>query len=127
MEKQSVYRTCTLCEATCGIQVTVEDGEATRIEGDRADPFSRGHICPKAHGMLDLQRDPDRLRRPIHRTATGWQEIAWDEAYELAAQQLNAFDTAIQPANPSVGFDHAVIVEYKRMLKAYIRDVASPS
>ena len=88
MENETVYRTCTLCEATCGIRVTIREGEAVRVEGDPDDPFSRGHICPKAHGMLDLQRDPDRLRRPIRRTANGWQEIGWQEAYDLAAQGL---------------------------------------
>jgi len=88
MEATTVHRTCTLCEATCGISVQVERGEAVRIEGDALDPFSRGHICPKAHGMLDLQRDPDRLRAPVRRTADGWQEISWDEAIALAADSL---------------------------------------
>ncbi len=85
---RTVYRTCTLCEATCGITVRVENDEATRITGDRDDPFSRGHICPKAHGLLDLQNDPDRLRQPIRRTARGWMQISWDEAYDLAADGL---------------------------------------
>jgi anaerobic selenocysteine-containing dehydrogenase len=90
MTNQSVFRTCTLCEATCGIEVRVENGVATRITGDRDDPFSRGHICPKAHGLLDLHADPDRLRQPIRRTASGWQQIGWDEAYDLAAEGLAA-------------------------------------
>jgi len=87
-ESRSVFRTCTLCEATCGIEVRVENGLATRVTGDRRDPFSRGHICPKAHGLLDLQRDPDRLRQPVRRTPGGWVQIGWDEAYDLAADGL---------------------------------------
>ena len=84
----TIYRTCTFCEATCGIAVEVEDGAAMRVRGDVDDPFSRGHICPKAHGMLDLQRDPDRLRSPLRRTADGWEEISWDDAIALAADSL---------------------------------------
>ncbi len=88
MARHSVHRVCNLCEATCGIDAIVEDGEVVRIQGDALDPFSRGHVCPKAHGLLDLQRDPDRLRRPLRRTATGWEEIGWDEALDAAAEGL---------------------------------------
>ena len=50
------------------------------MRGDEDDPFSRGFVCPKANGMNELHHDPDRLRRPVRRTATGWEEIAWEEA-----------------------------------------------
>ncbi len=83
-----IFRTCTFCEATCGIAVELENGEPVRITGDPDDPFSRGHICPKAHGLLDLQRDPDRLRAPVRRTAAGWEPIAWEDAIALVAEQL---------------------------------------
>jgi anaerobic selenocysteine-containing dehydrogenase len=88
MSRRSVYRTCTLCEATCGIQVEVEGRKVTGVRGDPRDPFSQGHICPKAVGMRDLQHDPDRLRRPLRRTAGGFEEIGWDEALRLAAEGL---------------------------------------
>ena len=88
MTKTTVHRTCTICEATCGIDVEVLDGEAVRITGDREDSFSAGHICPKAHGLLDLHRDPDRLRTPVRRTDDGWVEISWEDAIELAAREL---------------------------------------
>ncbi|GAA1635530.1 molybdopterin oxidoreductase family protein [Kribbella alba] len=85
----TVRRTsCNLCEAICGVLVTVEDGRVTDIRGDDADPLSRGHLCPKAVALRDLQDDPDRLTKPVRRTADGWQEIPWDEAYEYVAAKL---------------------------------------
>ena len=84
------HRVCTLCEATCGIRVHSDAGRPTRIEPDPDDPFSKGHICPKAHGLLDLQRDPDRLRTPMRRTESGFEPIGWDEALDLAAERLGA-------------------------------------
>ncbi|TCM51504.1 molybdopterin-dependent oxidoreductase [Kribbella sp. VKM Ac-2568] len=85
----TVRRTsCNLCEAICGVLVTVEDGHVTDIRGDESDPLSRGHICPKAVALRDLQEDPDRLTTPVRRTADGWEELGWDEAYELVAAQL---------------------------------------
>jgi anaerobic selenocysteine-containing dehydrogenase len=80
--------TCNLCEATCGIELEVEGRRVLRLRGDARDRFSRGHVCPKAVGMRDLHADPDRLRRPLRRTAAGFEEIGWDEAWALAAQGL---------------------------------------
>ena len=82
------HRTCNLCEAVCGITVELEGTTVLAIRGDPDDPFSRGHICPKAVALADLQEDPDRLRRPLRRTASGWEEIGWDEALDEAAGRI---------------------------------------
>src|SRR3954463_7381321 len=91
----TVRRTsCNLCEAICGVLVTVEDGRVTDIRGDESDPLSRGHICPKAVALRDLQEDPDRLTQPVRRTATGWQEHRWDETFTLVATRLREIQKA---------------------------------
>jgi anaerobic selenocysteine-containing dehydrogenase len=88
-EHNTVYRVCTLCEATCGIAVETEGERIVAIRGDEEDPFSRGYICPKAYGLKGLHEDPDRLRRPIRKRADGsWEEIDWDEAFEYAGRGL---------------------------------------
>lgn len=79
---------CNLCEAICGLEFRVQGQKILSIKGDEADPLSRGHICPKAVALRDLYEDPDRLRRPLRRTPEGWQEMAWDEAFELVAERL---------------------------------------
>ena len=84
------FRTCNLCEAMCGIAIGVEGGRVVSIRGDEDDPFSRGHICPKAVALQDLHEDPDRLRRPLRRRGTDWEEIGWDEALDEAAERLAA-------------------------------------
>jgi anaerobic selenocysteine-containing dehydrogenase len=86
--KRTVHRTCTLCEATCGISVEVDDRVIGRIRGDARDPFSKGHVCPKSIGMRDLQEDPDRIRRPLLRQGDAFVEIGWDEALDRAADGL---------------------------------------
>lgn len=84
------YRTCNLCEAMCGLEINVQDQRIQSIKGDQADPFSKGHICPKALGLKDIYEDPDRLKVPLRRTASGWQEMPWDEALDAVADQLKA-------------------------------------
>jgi len=82
------HRACNLCEAICGLTITVEDGRVTDLRGDPLDPLSRGAICPKGTALLDLYADPDRLRTPIRRDGAAWAPIEWDAAFDLAVDRL---------------------------------------
>lgn len=82
------YRSCNLCEAICGIEITVGPGQHLDIRGDKDDPLSRGYICPKAVALQDIHYDKDRLRYPVRRTANGWERIGWNEAFAEVAQNL---------------------------------------
>jgi anaerobic selenocysteine-containing dehydrogenase len=84
------FRTCNLCEAMCGLRIELEGQRITSIRGDEEDPFSRGHICPKALALKDLYEDPDRLRHPLRRTASGWEQVSWDDALDETARRLHA-------------------------------------
>ncbi|WP_068273522.1 molybdopterin-dependent oxidoreductase [Aldersonia kunmingensis] len=88
MSTNTVARQCTLCEAHCGILVTVDDNRVTRIEGNPDDVLSHGYICPKATAMGDLHHDPERLRRPMRKVGDGFEEIGWDEAIALVGENL---------------------------------------
>ncbi|MBO3277176.1 molybdopterin oxidoreductase family protein [Pseudomonas schmalbachii] len=88
MSKTLHHRACHLCEAICGLTIETEDERILSIKGDAQDSFSRGHICPKAVALQDIQDDPDRLRQPVRRVGSEWQPIGWDEAFELAATRL---------------------------------------
>ena len=77
------HRACNLCEAICGLEIRLEDGRIASIRGDDADPLSRGHVCPKAVALQDLESDPDRLRHPLRRGADGsWQQVGWEAALD---------------------------------------------
>ncbi len=103
------FRTCTLCEAMCGIAIEHEAGRVLSIRGDREDPFSRGHVCPKAVALQDVHEDPDRVRRPLRRDGDAWRTIGWDEALHEAAERIAAIQeahgrsaVALYQGNPTV-------------------------
>jgi anaerobic selenocysteine-containing dehydrogenase len=114
MTKTLHYRACNLCEAICGLTIETElqnDGstQIRSIKGDPQDTFSRGHICPKAVALQDIQNDPDRLRQPMRRVGSEWQAIEWDEAFKLVASRLADVQArhgqsavAVYQGNPSV-------------------------
>ena len=82
------YRTCNLCEAMCGLEITYKEKKVISIVGDKKDPLSKGFICPKSLALKDLYEDPDRLKTPLKRTENGWQEISWTEAFDEVEIQI---------------------------------------
>ncbi|MCB1552800.1 MAG: molybdopterin-dependent oxidoreductase [Xanthomonadales bacterium] len=90
MSTETRFRACPLCEAICGLELRFDDGVLQAIRGDKDDPFSRGHICPKGNAIIDLERDPDRLRQPLRRRGRDWETIGWDEALAEAGERLAA-------------------------------------
>src|SRR6266508_2933189 len=84
----TVFRTCPLCEATCGLELTVADGAVTRIRGDSDDVFSAGFICPKGTTLGHLHDDPDRLRGPLVRRDGELRAATWEEAFAEVARRL---------------------------------------
>jgi len=124
MAAQWFHRSCSICEASCGLRILAdrEQRKVLRIEGNSDDPISRGHLCPKATAMAGVFEDPDRLKKPIRKTASGdWEEISWDEAFDFAAKRIGALQTqygndtlGVYIGNPS-GFDVGCLL-YNRFI-----------
>jgi anaerobic selenocysteine-containing dehydrogenase len=56
-------RKCPICEAGCGVLVTVDAAQRKVIDirGDENDPLSRGFVCPKSQGMKGAARRQGRV------------------------------------------------------------------
>lgn len=93
----------------CGLRIESEGTRVMSIDGDRADPFSRGFLCPKGPALAALHEDPDRLRHPVKRVGDAFVRIGWAEAIDLAAQGLHRVQqahghnaVAVYMGNPTV-------------------------
>ncbi|MET3987275.1 molybdopterin oxidoreductase family protein [Streptomyces sp. PvR034] len=94
---RTALRVCPLCEATCGLTLTIEGTTVTSARGDREDIFSRGFICPKGAAFGALDADPDRLRTPLVRRDGKLQEATWDEAFDAIAAAVPALIAGYGP------------------------------
>jgi molybdopterin guanine dinucleotide-containing S/N-oxide reductase-like protein len=99
--KQVVHAACPHdCPDACGVLITVEDGRATKIQGDPAHPVTRGFLCAKVAKYLDRVYSPDRVLYPMRRIAPKgpagegaratriWHRISWDEALDEIASRF---------------------------------------
>ncbi|MFF9149725.1 molybdopterin oxidoreductase family protein [Streptomyces sp. NPDC014861] len=81
-------RICPLCEATCGLVLTLDGSRVTGARGDRDDVFSRGFVCPKGAAFPQVDADPDRLRTPLVREDGRLREASWEEAFDTIAARI---------------------------------------
>ena len=87
-DSRTALRICPLCEATCGLELHLEDDEITLVRGDKDDVFSHGFLCPKGTALKHLESDPDRLRRPLVKRDGQFVEVDWDEAFAEIDRRL---------------------------------------
>lgn len=107
---RTAFRTCPLCEATCGLELTIEGESVTRVRGDADDVLSRGFVCPKAVSLIELHDDGDRIRTPLRKRPDGrFEPCSWEEAFARVdaglrgAQARGGRDAvALYIGNPSV-------------------------
>lgn len=87
---RTVFRTCTLCEAQCGLQIELDGDQILSVRGDESDVFSQGYVCPKGTALGEIHHDPDRLQQPLIRNSKGEFEVTdWDTALQFAAEGLS--------------------------------------
>jgi anaerobic selenocysteine-containing dehydrogenase len=126
MDRDLAFTTCPFCEATCGLELTLEDGAVTKIRGDADDVFSQGFICPKGNALKGLHEDPDRLRTPLRKNpATGeFEEVSWDDAFAEIDERLTKIfaehgrdSVGAYLGNPSA-HGHEAVLYTRALLKA---------
>jgi len=123
---------CDICFWKCGAIAYVEDGKLWKIEGNPADPLSRGRLCPRGTGGVGAHFDPDRLQRPLlrrkNRGEDEWAAVTWDEALGYIAEKMQGIKARYGPEAVAL-FSHGIGGNFlKHTLKAYgAINMAAPS
>lgn len=99
------------CPDTCATLVTVQDGRATRIQGDPEHPFTRGFLCAKVNRYLERTYHPDRLTTPLRRVgAKGeghFEPVSWEVALDDIAARLGEIAASPDGAQAILPYSYA--------------------
>lgn len=89
---ETLRRICPTCEACCGLimQVDRDEQRIVSIHGDPDDHRSKGYVCAKSQAFNYIYEDPQRLRHPVRKTDTGWEDISWEEAFNTIAEKFSS-------------------------------------
>jgi len=91
-EVATTYNYCDMCPWKCGVIVKSVDGKVIKIDGNPADPKSRGMLCARGQAGVSFMNDPDRLKSPMIRTGERgegkFREVTWEEALDYTAEKL---------------------------------------
>ena len=81
--------TCRMCMAFCPIEVTLDDGEIVKVEGNGRAPLYGGFLCPKGRSLPQLHRQPGRLTHSLKRMPDGsHRPIPIDDAVGEIAERV---------------------------------------
>jgi anaerobic selenocysteine-containing dehydrogenase len=76
----------------CGFELIVENDQLAKIEGDASHPWNQGRVCPKGLALTQYVHHPNRILHPLKRVgARGegkWEQITWEEAFEICTTRL---------------------------------------
>jgi len=90
---QDLFSACDMCFNKCGLIARVEDGVVKKLDPNPKSLKSRGMLCARGNAGIKQLYDPDRLKYPLLRKgARGegkWQRLTWDQALDLAAEQMD--------------------------------------
>ena len=88
--EKTVNTHCCFCGMQCGIKLQVARGQVVGFEPWEDFPFNEGRLCPKGVKRYMQTHHPDRLTRPLIRSASGFREASWDEALDLVVAKVRA-------------------------------------
>ncbi len=82
------------CPDTCALLTTVENGVATRVQGNPDHPHTDGVLCTKVSRYTERSYHPERILTPLKRTGPKgsgqFAPVSWNEALAEITQRLGA-------------------------------------
>ena len=88
MDTKEVMTDCTLCYHSCGVKVTVQNGDAVKVVGLKEHPLTNGRLCPKGGTMLDNIYSPERIQYPLKKVCGKFERISWEQALDEISSRL---------------------------------------
>lgn len=88
MRTEKTY--CRICEAHCGLDVTIDADRVVAVKPDKTHPVSQGYACIKGSALGELHHDPDRVNYPLKKVNGEWQRMSWPQAIAEIGSKMKA-------------------------------------
>ncbi len=123
-ETRQVTTLCRMCDHGCGMEVTVENEMPVAVKGSRKHPFNQGWLCAKGRSALDFFSSPSRLKTPMIRKGSEFEEATWEDALAYASEKMHRLRETYGPQSLAIyygeGVGHQEIRSYmKRFANVY--------
>jgi len=127
-DRQTRQTLCRMCSESCALNVCLENGRIVEIEGFAGHPYNKGVVCSKAPAAIDLAYHPDRILRPLKKTAAGWQEIPLTQALDEIAARVKKIQTQYGERSMSVWKGEAIgFAQEEDIARRFIHAIGSPN
>jgi anaerobic selenocysteine-containing dehydrogenase len=120
---------CRICEALCGLEVTLDDGEIVRIRPDAEHVATRGYGCVKGLKQQKMYASPDRLARPMKRVGDDYVPVSWEQANREIGEKVRRLRRERGPRSIAmyVGTAAGFGVLHPVFAQAFMMGIGSPS
>ncbi|MFZ5624156.1 MAG: molybdopterin-dependent oxidoreductase, partial [Gemmatimonadota bacterium] len=109
--------TCTECATGCGLHVKTREGRAIKLEGNPEHPINAGTLCARGQAGLQGLYNPGRVKGPMKKTGSGFQDITWDEAIKLLAEKVGSTQGKVAViSGAGAGTFHDLLADWTRAL-----------
>ena len=115
-ESKWIATDCTICYHSCGMNVRVEEGRITQVEGLKGHPLNKGKLCPKGDRAIELVYHPDRLKYPLKKVDGRWMRVSWEHALTEISDRLLGLKKDFGPEALSI-FSGSIGVENLEMME----------
>lgn len=127
-QKEVMNTLCRMCDDHCAIDVYMEDGTIVDIQGHENHPWNQGRTCTKARAAIDMVYHPDRLKKPLKRTAEGWQEIELETALDEIAEKIKKIQAEYGDRSMTVWKGEATgFNQQEELAKRFCQAMGSPN
>jgi anaerobic selenocysteine-containing dehydrogenase len=127
-ERQTFQTLCRMCDDHCALNVYLEQGRVVDIDGFTEHPWNRGRLCNKGRAAADLVYHPDRLWRPLKKTASGWQEIPLERALDEIASRVRDIQSKYGQRSVGVWKGEAVgFAQQEELARRFAHAIGSPN
>ncbi len=127
--KRTEHSFCRICTSLCGIVVELEGEQVQRVRGDKDHPVTHGYLCPKGRALGRLHHHPQRIERPLLRTAGTLQPASWEHCLDDLGERLRAIIERHGPSSVGIFFGSGLGMDASgyRMAEALHRAIGTPA